>query len=264
MNNMKVSFLGTCGFGETATRNTVSILLDDHILIDAGEGVTRRLLKRGSLARLTHIFLTHGHLDHVLGLFPILWQSIIVDRREEPLVVTCPAYMEDAIKQILELMHFPLHIQRFPIEFQGLDVETETNFQISIPGYDVTGILMEHQPPCVGYRLTCKEGSDLGKTFAFTGDTRPNPSLVILGNKADLFVTECSFQTELSDIAHALNHMTPVDAAQAASKAECARMGLIHHPDYIIEHKPEVAAEVQEIYPTGELLFCEDYSEIEF
>jgi len=261
---MKVVFLGTSGYGETASRNTVSILLDDQILIDAGEGVTRRLLGRDCLGQLTHIFLTHGHMDHLLGLFPILWQYIVVDRREDPLVVTCPAYVEHAIRQILDLTYFPLHVQKFPLEFRGLDVESEISFDVPAPGYNVTGILMEHQPPCVGYRFTCNEGEDAGKTFAFTGDTRPTPAIVQLAQSADFFITECTFPSQSAEIAHQLNHMTPVDAAQVAFEAGCARLGLIHHPDYILDNREEVRAEISGIYSEGEIIFCEDNAEVTF
>ncbi len=259
---MKVTFLGTSGFGETITRNTVSILLDDHILIDAGEGVTRRLLKKGCAGKITHVFLTHGHMDHFLGLFPLLWQYIVVDRRKIPLYIICPLYMERAIKQILELTHFPIGFQKFPLNYQGLDIDDESEFHFSIPEFTITAMRLEHQPPCVGYRFDTIGDKTHRKSFVFTGDTRPTRQIAQLASNADFLVTECSFPSSLADDAHRLNHLTPLDAAGAAKEANCARLGLIHTPDYLLERKPDVFKEILGTFPPQQVVFCEDKLEI--
>jgi ribonuclease Z len=259
---MKVTFLGTSGYGETITRNTVSILVDDHILVDAGEGVTRRLLKRGCAGKITHVFLSHGHMDHIIGLFPLLWQYIVVDRRSSPLKIICPLYVERAIKQILELTHFPLGFQKFPLDFQGLNLEIEHDFHFAIPDYDITATVLEHQPPCIGYRFNQTDAKTRAKSFVFTGDTRPTDQVAKIASSADLLVTECSFPSNLAENAHRLNHMTPIDAATAAKAAGCTRLGLIHHPDYLLDHKTDVLKEISGIFPPKQVIFCEDKMEI--
>ena len=237
---MKVAFLGTSGFGETPTRNTVAILLDDRILIDAGEGVTRRLLKRGGAEQIMHIVLTHGHMDHFIGLFPLLWQYLIVDRRQYPLDILCPTYVEEAIQQIIALTHFPPNMNDLPLRFHTIEVDSGELSTVNLSDYEITPILMQHSPPCVAYRFTVTHGVDTGKSFAFTGDSRPTEAMTRLAQNADLFVAECTFPEHLAEVAHRLNHLTPVDVAQVAKEAGCARLGLIHHPDYILEHKADV------------------------
>ena len=259
---MKVVFLGTSGYGATLTRNTVSILLDDHILIDAGEGVTRRLLKRGCTGNITHVFLSHGHMDHLIGLFPLLWQFIVVEKRRSPLKITCPLYVEHAIKQILQLTSFPLAIKNFSLDFQGLDMDKESEFQVTIPGYKITGMALEHYPPCIGYRFNKFEDNSRVKSLAFTGDTGPTDKIAELAFQVDLLITECSFPSSYAQEAHRLHHLTPVDAGIAASAAGCARLGLIHHPDYLLEHKTDVIKEISKHYPENQIVFCEDKLEI--
>ncbi len=259
---MKVTFLGTSGYGETITRNTVSILLDDHILIDAGEGVTRRLLKRKRTQNISYVFLTHGHMDHFIGLFPLLWQYIVVDRRTTPLTIISPQYVERAIKQILELTNFPLGFQKFPLEFQDIDINVGPDFHFKIPDYEITTAVVEHQPPCVAYRFNTVEKEGRTKSFVFTGDTRPTDQVAKLASSADLLVTECSFPSNLAENAHRLNHMTPIDAATAAKAAGCTRLGLIHHPDYLLDHKTDVLKEISGIFPPKQVIFCEDKLEI--
>lgn len=65
-------FLGTSASAPSMSRNVSSTLLlyrKYRFLIDAGEGTQRQLLQSGvGFRKLEHILLTHGHLDHILGL----------------------------------------------------------------------------------------------------------------------------------------------------------------------------------------------------
>lgn len=65
-------FLGTSASAPSILRNVSSTLLlhrEYRFLIDAGEGTQRQLLKSGvGFRKLQRILLTHGHLDHILGL----------------------------------------------------------------------------------------------------------------------------------------------------------------------------------------------------
>lgn len=68
----EIIFLGTSAAAPTIYRGLTSqmILAEDHrFLIDCGEGTQRQILQSGlGFKRLNKIFLTHGHLDHILGL----------------------------------------------------------------------------------------------------------------------------------------------------------------------------------------------------
>ena len=70
--DLDLLFLGTAGSAPTASRGTSSTLLrrgGDRLLVDCGEGTQRQLLRSDAgLTDLEHVFLTHLHADHVLGL----------------------------------------------------------------------------------------------------------------------------------------------------------------------------------------------------
>lgn len=65
-------FLGTSASAPSVARNVSATLLlfrEHRFLIDAGEGTQRQLLRSGlGFRKLHHVLITHGHLDHILGL----------------------------------------------------------------------------------------------------------------------------------------------------------------------------------------------------
>lgn len=65
-------FLGTSASAPSVHRGLSAHLVkhnEHRFLIDCGEGTQRQILKSGlGFKRLNHILITHGHLDHILGL----------------------------------------------------------------------------------------------------------------------------------------------------------------------------------------------------
>ena len=89
---MKIKILG-CSGGIGSGRHTTCLMVDDDILIDAGSGITTLSLEQ--LEAVEHVFITHAHLDHVLGL-PLLLDSV-GDRRSRPVKV-------HALPEVLEVV----------------------------------------------------------------------------------------------------------------------------------------------------------------
>jgi ribonuclease Z len=81
----EIVFLGTSASAPSARRNLPSLVVkhDEYrFLIDCGEGTQRQILQSGiGFKRLNRILITHGHLDHILGLAGLLstflrWESV--------------------------------------------------------------------------------------------------------------------------------------------------------------------------------------------
>ena len=81
----EILFLGTSASAPSAKRGLSGQVVSHNeyrFLIDCGEGTQRQILQSGiGFKRLTRILLTHGHLDHILGLGGLLstllrWESI--------------------------------------------------------------------------------------------------------------------------------------------------------------------------------------------
>ncbi|HZW04885.1 MAG TPA: MBL fold metallo-hydrolase, partial [Anaerolineaceae bacterium] len=78
-------FLGTSASAPSARRNLPSLVVkheEFRFLVDCGEGTQRQILQSGiGFKRLNKILITHGHLDHILGLAGLLstylrWESV--------------------------------------------------------------------------------------------------------------------------------------------------------------------------------------------
>ena len=81
----EIVFLGTSASAPSVERGlSASLVLyrEQRFLIDCGEGTQRQLLRSGvGFRKLDKILLTHGHLDHILGLGGLVstfsrWESI--------------------------------------------------------------------------------------------------------------------------------------------------------------------------------------------
>lgn len=210
---MKIDVLG-CSGGIGDGRHTTSFLIDDDILLDAGSGVTR--LSRAALARINHVFITHSHLDHILGL-PLLLDSVAGERRE-PVVL-------HAIPEVLEILKDNLFNWRIWPDFSRVP-STDNPFMRYAPiplGHtlrlpDATGAIREitpipahHVVPTAGFHLRGPLGS-----LIFSGDTNSHPALWALAELIpDLLhlVVECSFGSEQRDIANASLHYHAAELA---------------------------------------------------
>ncbi|HSG42154.1 MAG TPA: MBL fold metallo-hydrolase, partial [Anaerolineales bacterium] len=81
----EILFLGTSASAPSARRGLSAQIVKHNeyrFLVDCGEGTQRQILQSGTgFKNLTRILLTHGHLDHILGLGGLLstflrWEAI--------------------------------------------------------------------------------------------------------------------------------------------------------------------------------------------
>jgi ribonuclease Z len=155
-------FLGTSASAPSLRRGLSSQMVkrnEHRFLIDCGEGTQRQILKSGlGFKRLNHILVTHGHLDHILGLAGLFstfsrWETLeeieilagkwALDRIEALLygVRVIPKGKSGGLKMSLNA------IKSGPI-FEGDDF-TISAFPVSHRGPDCFGFLFEeheHRP----------------------------------------------------------------------------------------------------------------------
>ncbi len=213
---LKITFLGTAGSMITKSRTNLAVLVDEDLLIDCGEGTSQKLLAiLGDLSKIETILISHGHADHIMGITSLLWAMWLVSKRTKDLKIIGPEYIETLVTSLLKLGYTPLDRLTFKINYE-LDTSSENIF------FKAT----LHNPTNFAYRIERR-----GKSLCYTGDTAPCEGLVELAEKCDVLIHEAAFPDELSNLAHKLNHSTPSDAGQLASKANVRILALVHWPD---------------------------------
>jgi ribonuclease BN (tRNA processing enzyme) len=245
-NGVKLTILG-CGGGIGSGSHTTCFLLDDDVLIDAGTGITSLSLEQ--LARIDHVFITHSHLDHVLGL-PLLVDAV-GDRRDKPIVV-------HALPETLEIFSEHLFNWKLWPDFREIPDASEPwlrferlplGSSVGLGARTVTSLPAHHTVPACGYKIASP-----GRSLVFTGDTTRSEALMHALNEMDDLrdlIIETSFENELRDIAVASMHHWPDSLAQELN-------GLKGNPRIWITHlKPgnqeAIMAELRRCVPGREI-----------
>ncbi|MBI3740719.1 MAG: MBL fold metallo-hydrolase, partial [Chloroflexi bacterium] len=121
----ELCFLGTSASAPSAERNMTSTLIiheGDRYLVDCAEGTQRQILQsRLGFKDLRRIFLTHGHLDHILGIGGLAstfarWEAVAFGKLE----IHAGKW---ALDRVRDLMKVVLRGQEFEIEIEFLELK---------------------------------------------------------------------------------------------------------------------------------------------
>ncbi|MFT8316926.1 MAG: ribonuclease Z [Sporolactobacillus sp.] len=270
---MEFTFLGTGAGMPAKERNVTSLALSfpeyngELWLFDCGEGTQRQILYSPvRLPKLTVIFITHLHGDHLYGL-PGILGSRSFQGAEKELCLIGPPGLKKFVETTLELSKTHLH---YPIRFHEID---RSGLVYENEHFKVETLALDHGITCYGYRLIEKnqpgellvdqlkklgvEAGPIyqqfkmndevklpdgrivstapflgpekqGRRIAVIGDTRPCPAVLQLAEDADLMIHEATFRAEESRLAHDYHHSTSVQAAEQAKDAHVSALILTH------------------------------------
>jgi ribonuclease BN (tRNA processing enzyme) len=181
MEEMEVTFIGTVGSALTADQTYSSILIDENLLLDCGEGTTQKLIKLNMINKIEIICITHLHNDHIMGIFSLLWYYWIASQRTRPIKIIGPPKLEYTIKKILDLINTPKNAFKFEINMQEMEDSEEIQIvnrnTVNRSNYKISTIKAEHKPISFAYRI---EKTESGNSIVYTGDTRPVNRLIEL------------------------------------------------------------------------------------
>lgn len=221
---MKVIFLGTNGWYDTETGNTVCTLVRTElydIILDAGNGIHRadQYLDGGKPAFL---FLSHFHIDHIEG-FHILAKF----RFSKGLIICGPAGSRKILGAFLNTpFTIPLSLLSYPVRILEMPAETA-----SLP-FPVEALPLRHSSLTMGYRIEIDD-----KTIAYCSDTGYCENAVTLGRSADLLITECAYKK--GQFFEDWPHLNPETATRIACEAGAKRLALTHFDAEVYRTLPE-------------------------
>ncbi len=271
---MKLQFLGTSAGTPTRLRNVTALALGfegrgDWYLFDCGEATQHQLQKSAfSLGRLSKIFITHLHGDHIFGLPGLLTSRSMAGGATKPIHVYGPKGIREFIETSLRLsashVTYPLDITEFtkPGEVYTDARDTVETVRLShdipsfayvvreaaLPGrFDMAKAKAAGVPsgPLLGRlhkgeTVTMDDGTEL-KGGEFSGPPRPGRTVIIGGDNddpallgdalttADLFIHEATLTEPVkAGLSFQSRHSTAADVAKAASAADLGNLILTH------------------------------------
>jgi ribonuclease BN (tRNA processing enzyme) len=210
---MKITFLGTNGWYDTETGNTVSILVETEeydLVLDAGNGIYK-LDRYASGHKPVFVFLSHFHLDHIAGLH-VLGKFTF----GQGMVICGPEGMKKILSTLID--------QPFTMPFRQLDFRTELlelPEEINKLPFPVEALPLRHAALTLGYRFTID-----GKTIAYCPDTGYCENAVRLAADADLLIAECAYRP--GEAVESWPHLNPETAARIATEARATLLHLVH------------------------------------
>jgi ribonuclease Z len=287
----EIVFLGTSASAPSAKRGlSAQIVKHDEyrFLIDCGEGTQRQILQSGiGFRNLGNIFITHGHLDHILGLAGLLstfmrWETI------EELNIYSGRWALDRIHDLLYGVvlrggQAPMVLNLHEIK-PGVFFETDDFFVRAFPvfhrGSDSLGFKFEERPhrpflpekaaelgiPFGPIRRDLVEGKTIllengnrigpedvlgpvrpGVRLVYVGDAGRTDDLVEVCQDAEALVIESTYLEEEAEMARQFSHLTAKMAAGLAARANVRQLVLTHLSRRYREK--DVLAEAQAIFP---------------
>ncbi len=235
---MRLMFLGTGGYHPTETRHTACLFQPETGLVfDAGTGLFRVFPRL--MTRELNIFITHSHLDHIMGL-PDCYVPLKLGYLDRVRVFGTPETLNAIQNHLFAVELFPV---KTPLEYHELSPE----ILIGNSGV-LTHLPLEHPGGSTAYKVVWPDFS-----MAYVTDTFANNSYLELIRGVDLLVHECNFDDEMSDLAQPTGHSYARAVTMLAKSANIKRLVLTHFGPYADSHQPINLDRARTIFPNTEL-----------
>lgn len=289
--SFRITILGSSGavpaYGRYPSAQLVEIQ-NEHFLVDCGEGAQMQLARfNGNIHRLDHIFISHLHGDHYLGLMGLLFTMHLHHREKDlhiysqhglhDIITTQLRYSRSVPNFTIRLHTLSPHSREIIFENKWLTVET-------IPLY--------HKLPCTGFLFREKEkprridkdrlpeglphyrmnelkagldlkdeagnvlykNSDLtlpphqSRSYAYCSDTAYTESIVEQISKVNVLYHEATFVEGDKIKAAETLHSTALQAAQTALKAKAGKL-LVGHFSARYRELDQLLTEARSVFP---------------
>ncbi len=290
MQNFELTILGCSSATPTSTRNPSAQLLniaERFFLIDCGEATQIQLRKfKLKFQKINHIFISHLHGDHYLGLLGLVSSMHLLGRTVD-LHIYCPPELVEIIEMQFKHSHTQLrfNIVYHPHRYINNDLIFEDK------KVEVRTILLNHRIPCCGFLFTekpllaniskevikkyqipveqimaIKSGADFimddgtvvpnqemvshhhqPRSYAYCSDTCYDENIVASIKGVNLLYHEATFMHDMLERAKETYHSTTLQAAAIAQKAEVHQLMIGHYSARYKNLQP-LLAEAQSVF----------------
>jgi ribonuclease Z len=297
MSQFELTILGCSSATPTSSRNPTAQLLQvagRFFLIDCGEATQIQLRKfKIKFQRIDHIFISHLHGDHYLGLMGLLSSMHLLGRTKD-LWLYCPSGLEEIIgvqlKHSATVLNYKIHYRFHDTSRQEVLFEDEKVV--------VKTILLNHRIPCCGFLFSekskprnlrkevleakhiplsaiagIKRGEDYltpdniripnselafpelrTHTYAYCSDTCYDETVIEQVRGVDVLYHESTFTQEMKQRAIETHHSTALDAGNVALKAGVGKLLLGHYSARYTDLSP-LLLEARSVFPNSELAY---------
>jgi ribonuclease BN (tRNA processing enzyme) len=246
---MKLVLLGTTGYHPNDRRQTACLMIPEAgVVLDAGTAMYR--VGDRLTTDTLDIFLTHAHLDHVVGLTYLF--DVLNGRKMQRVTAHAMTDKLAAIEQHLFAgAIFPV---KPPCEFRPLAAKVPL-----AGGGTLTHFPLAHPGGAIGFRLDWP-----GHSMAYVTDTTAAANAPYLEaiRGVNLLVHECYFPDSMCELADLTGHSCTTPVAELAKAAGVGRLVLVHINPLPKEEDPIGLPTARAIFPATELGV--DLMEVEF
>jgi ribonuclease Z len=269
MQNFELTILGCSSATPTSTRNPTAQLLniaERFFLIDCGEATQIQLRKfKLKFQRINHIFISHLHGDHYLGIIGLLSSMHLMGRTID-MHLYCPGELQEIIEVQFKhsqtflnynIVYHPHQYINNDLIFEDERVEVRTvvlNHRIPCCGFvfaekqiqpSITKDVIEQYDLQIEEIIAIKNGGDYTyngeiipnhqlvkkyrpRKYAFVSDTSYDERILECIQGVDLLYHEATFLNELLSRAKETFHTTALQAGIIAQKAEAGKLMIGH------------------------------------
>lgn len=204
-----------------------------QVILDAGSGILRLGKYLSPDITEIHIFLTHLHIDHTLGLgfFLPLYNPRVKVHIYGPATHADP--LLNRLRRYFSPPLFPLKLSELPVHPEIHELSEQT---IRVGDLEIMSAYVCHPGATVGYRISAG-----GASFAYLPDHELQigaagfpeypewTSGFDLANRADLLFHDGSYSAKEYPAKVGWGHSSVRDAIQFAKMCQVKRLGIFHH-----------------------------------